>query len=141
MGTKAVEQELIELEKQYWRAIRDKDMETTIRLTDDPCIVTGAQGIGSLDHKTYMEMMKAATWELNEFEVRDAQVRLLSDDVAIVAYTVKEEMTVDGKPLTLEAADTSTWVRRDGRWLCTLHTEAITGDPFGRDRGAAGEEE
>ena len=52
-------------------------------------------------------------------------VRLLGDDVAIVAYTVREELTVDGKPLTLEAADSSTWVRRDGRWVCALHTEAL----------------
>jgi hypothetical protein len=30
--------------------------------------------------------------------------------------------------------DSSTWVRRNGCWLCALHTEAIAGDPFGRDR-------
>jgi hypothetical protein len=45
-------------------------------------------------------------------------------------------MTVDGKPLSLDAADTSTWVKKDGEWLCAAHTEAITGDPFGRDRTA-----
>ena len=47
------------------------------------------------------------------------------------------KLTVDGKPLTLEAADASTWVRRDGRWLCALHTESILGDSFGRDRQPA----
>lgn len=49
---------------------------------------------------------------------------------------VNERLTVDGKPLKLEAADASTWVRRGERWVCALHTEAITGDPFGRDRTA-----
>lgn len=62
------------------------------------------------------------------------QVLLLRDDVAVVAYRVREELTVDGKPVTLEAADSSTRVRRNGCWVCSLHTEAITGDPFGRDR-------
>jgi hypothetical protein len=141
MGTKAVEKELIELENQYWQAIRDKDVEAAIRLTDDPCIVTGAQGVGSIDRQTYTKMMETATWQLNEFEIRDVQVRLLSDDVAIVAYTVKEELTVEGRPLTLEAADASTWIRRDGRWACALHTEAIAGDPFGRNRRPADEQE
>jgi len=61
-------------------------------------------------------------------------VRVLSEDVAILAYKVKEVMTVEGKPLTLEATDSSTWVRRDGNWVCALHTEALIGDPFGRDR-------
>ena len=59
------------------------------------------------------------------------------DDVGVVAYKVKEHLTVDGQPLTLEAADSSTWVRRDGEWVCALHTEAIAGDPFGRDKQAS----
>ena len=62
MENKAVENELIELEKQYWQAIKDKDMEAAVRLTDDPCIVTGAQGVGSIDRETYLEMMRTATW-------------------------------------------------------------------------------
>jgi hypothetical protein len=134
VGTSAVEKELIELENQYWQAIRERDVEAAIRLTDDPCIVTGAQGVGSINRQTYAKMMETATWQLNEFELRDLQVRLLSEDVAIVAYTVKEELTVEGKPVTLEAADASTWIRRDGEWLCALHTEAVAGDPFGRNR-------
>ena len=82
--------------------------------------------------------MKASPWTLEKFELDDdIQVRLLGDDVAIVAYTVREELMVDGQPLTLVAADSSTWVRRDGRWVCALHTEALAGDPFGRDRKAA----
>jgi hypothetical protein len=75
------------------------------------------------------------SYTLNHSVLKDsAQVRLLQDDVAVVAYEVHEELTVDGKPVTLDAADSSTWVRRNGRWLCALHTEAIAGDPFGRDR-------
>jgi hypothetical protein len=80
-------------------------------------------------------MMKSATWTLRRFEIKPgAQVRLLTDDVAIVAYQVHEELTVEGKPLTLHAADASMWVRRDGTWRCALHTESVAGDPFGRDR-------
>jgi hypothetical protein len=72
---------------------------------------------------------------LNSFVLKDgAQVRLLRDDVAIVAYQVHEELTLDGMPVTLDAADSSSSVRRNGRWFCTMHTECIAGDPFGRDR-------
>jgi len=38
---------------------------------------------------------------------------------------------------TLDAADASTWVKKDGRWLCALHTESLIGDPYGRDRRTA----
>ena len=137
--TKKIAKELMELEQQYWQAIKDKDVAAAMRLTDDPCIVAGAQGVASIDNQSFTKMMNSATYTLDEFELADdVQVRMLGDDIAILAYKVHEELTVDGKPLTLDAADASTWVRRDGRWVCALHTESIAGDPFGRDRHAAG---
>jgi uncharacterized protein (TIGR02246 family) len=135
MTTTTVEQEIVELEKEYWNAIRDKDAETAMRLTDDSCIVTGAQGAASMDRKTFRQMLNAPAWTLKEFTIGDdVQFLQLSGDVAVIAYTVTEQMTVDGKPLTLKAADASTWVKRDSRWVCALHTESILGDPFGRDK-------
>ncbi len=135
MATKAESHELLTLERRFWQALKDKDVEAAIELTDDPCIITGAQGVGRVDRQTFTAMMRAATYTLDEFEVADdAEVRLLGEDVAIVAYNVHEELTVGGERIVFDAADTSTWVKRDGRWRCALHTEAITGDPFGRDR-------
>jgi hypothetical protein len=131
----AVENQLLELERQYWQALKDNDEETVMRLSDDPAIVTGAQGVASLDRKTMAVMMKQGGWKLNSFEIDpDVKVKLIADDVAVLAYKVREALTVDGKPVTFEAADASTWVRRDGKWVCALHTESLTGDPFGRDR-------
>jgi len=83
-------------------------------------------------------MLKSGAWKLRRFEIDpDVKLRMFGDDVAVLAYKVREELTVDGKPVKLEAADASTWVRRDGRWVCALHTESIAGDPFGRDRRPA----
>ena len=139
MDNKAIESELINLERQYWQSMKDKDADKASRLTDYPCIVTGAQGVASIaDSKTFAAMMNNGGWELKDFTLgEDIQVRLVSDDVAIVAYKVKENLTVEDKPVTLEAADASVWVKRDGKWLCALHTESVAGDPFGRDRQTA----
>ena len=137
MATVAIEQEVLELERQYWRAIQNRDAEAAMRLTDESCIVTGAQGVRHIDRQGLASMMAAAPYTLEHFDVKDAEVRLLNDDVAIVAYKVHEQLTVDGKSVSLDAADSSTWVRRNNRWVCALHTEAIVGDPFGRDRRAA----
>jgi uncharacterized protein (TIGR02246 family) len=134
MATRATESELIDLERQYWQAIKDRNADTAMRLTDDRCIITGAQGIRHIDKDALAGVMKAAPYSLDDFEVNDVEVRLLRDDVAIVAYKVQERLTVDGKSVSMEAADSSTWIRRDGQWVCALHTEAIIGDPFGRDR-------
>ena len=129
-----IEAQLLDHEKQYWQAIKVRDVQAAMRLTDDPCIVTGAQGVARITRQAFAGMLQAGGWTLHEFTLSDVQVKVLSEDVAIVAYKVKESLTVDGKPLTLEATDSSTWVRREGQWMCALHTEALAGDPFGRDR-------
>jgi uncharacterized protein (TIGR02246 family) len=134
VATKTVEEELLELEQQYWHAIKDKDVDAAMRLTDDTCIVIGAQGVARIERQAFADLMKAAPYTLHDFHVNDVQVRVLRDDVAVLAYKVHEQLTVDGKPVTLDAADASVWVRRDGRWVCTLHTESVAGDPFGRER-------
>jgi len=134
MAEGPIEAQLLEMEKKYWQAIKDRDVQAAMRLTDDPCIVTGAQGVARISQKQFASMLQAGGWTLHHFDLSDVQVRVLSEDVAILAYKVKEVLTVEGKPLTLEASDSSTWVRRDGNWVCALHTEAVLGDPFGRDR-------
>jgi len=134
MRTETPDNELSELEHQFWRAIRDGDAETCMRLTDDPCIVTGAQGAARIPRQAFAGMLKDSSWKLHRYELKDLQVLLVGEVVGITAYRVREELTVEGQPLTLEAVDTSTWVRRNRRWACACHTEAVAGDPFGRDR-------
>jgi len=129
-----LQNELLNLENQFWQCTKDKDIAKALEMTNDPCIVTGAQGVAQIDKKTFAWLMETGDWVLHEFEIRDAQVQQLSDDVAIIGYKVREKLTVDGKPLTMEAADASTWVKKDGRWVCALHTESVAGDPYGRDR-------
>jgi len=133
----AVEGQLLELEREYWQAVKDKDVDTAVRLSDDPCIVTGAQGVGRLDRHMLAAMMKGSWYTLHDFTIgEDAEVRLIGDDVAVLAYDVHEELTVEGRRVMLDAAEASTWVRRDGRWVCAMHSESLKGDPFGRDRVA-----
>ena len=129
-----IEKQLLDFEKQYWTAIKDRNVQLAMQLTDDPCVIVGASGVARIDQKTFAGMLQAGGWTLHEFTLSDVQVRLVCDDAAVIAYKVKERLTVDGRPITVEAADSSTWVRRDGHWVCSMHTEALLGDPFGRDR-------
>ena len=136
--SKDIEKEIMDLEKQYWEAMQNRDVDAAMRLTDESCIVVGAQGVGLINKAQMAEMMRAARYTVNKIEfVGNMQVKLLSDDVGVIAYRVREDLFVDDKQIVLEAADSSTWIRRNGRWFCALHTESVTGDPFGRDRRAA----
>lgn len=126
--------EILELEKRFWNSMKDKNIDAALQLTADPCIVTGAQGVSTIDKGTFTKMMSTAKWALRDFSIDNVQVQQLGDDVAIIGYKVHEDITVDGARLTFDAADTSTWVRQNGSWLCAMHTESLIGDPFGRDR-------
>ena len=131
-----VEQELLELEQRYWQAIQDRDVRGALAMTDDPCIIAGASGVASVDHKTFTQIMEGATYELHDFAVEAPEVRMITDDVVVLAYKIREDLTVDGAPITLNAADSSVWRRTDHGWICVLHTESVLGDAYGRDRKA-----
>ena len=127
--------EILKLEKQYWQALVDQDFDKALDLTADPSIVAGPQGVTKLTHKQFKDMMGQGTkWKIESFDFSDVAVQQITDDVAIIGYKVREDITVDGKRITLDLADTSTWVHKNGKWACALHSEAIAGDPFGRDK-------
>lgn len=136
MPTQTREQELVETEQRFWDAMKTKDGKAAAELTDDGCIVVGAQGVSAIDRASMRKMTEGGKWELQQFTFNEKtrQVRLISDDVAIVGYTVSERIVVEGKTLQFDANDSSVWVRRDGEWRCALHTESLAGDPYGRDK-------
>ena len=78
--------------------------------------------------------MVKPTWTLLDYEIKNAEVQQLSSDAAIIGYNVHTVVRHEGEELTLDAADASTWVKKNGSWVCALHTEAPLGDPFGRHR-------
>src|SRR5712691_4598264 len=58
MPTLTVEKELLELENQYWQAIKERDVDTAMQLTEFPCLIAGATGIGRVDKEAFVKMMK-----------------------------------------------------------------------------------
>ena len=135
-STNEHEQELMEVERRFWNAMQEKDAAAASKLTDDQCVIVGAQGVSAIDAKTMAKLTSEGQWELKQytFDEKARQIRFLTDDIAIVAYPVTERVVVDGETLPIVANDSSVWVRRDGEWRCALHTESLAGDPFGRDK-------
>lgn len=131
-----LEAELRALETGFWQAIKDRDVDAALGMVADPCIITGAQGVSKIDAGTFARLLETGLWTLHDFDFHDVKVLEISPDVAVIGYKVRERLTVDGAPLTMDAADASTWVRRNGGWVCALHTESVLGDPYGRDRKA-----
>ena len=136
MSSSTHEQELVDVERRFWNAMKEKDAAAASELTDEQCVIVGAQGVSAIDAKTMAKLTSEGQWELEQFsfDEQKRQIRFLTDDIAIVAYPVRERVVVDGETLPVVANDSSVWVRRDGQWRCALHTESLAGDPFGRDK-------
>ena len=127
---------VIDLETRFWQTMIDKDVDTALTLIAEPSIVTGAQGAASITKDAFAKMMSGGKWDLHQFEFEDIQFSTPAPNIAVLGYKVTEEVTVDGKKQTLKAADASVWVKQGDKWLCSLHTESVLGDPFGRDKAA-----
>jgi hypothetical protein len=121
------DQELLALERSYWDALRDRDSRTVGRLTAEDSTVAGASGVSGLDPRSIAKMVETAPYTIKDYRIDPQTVRInrLCDDAVAISYGVHEDVEVDGKPVKLDAFDTSVWKRTDTGWTCVLHTESI----------------
>ena len=120
--------EIIGLEKSYWDAIKRKDGTRTAELSGKTSLVTGAQGLMSVAKSKMGKMTEEGQWTLESYAFDDVAVSTPTPDVAIIAYTVRQKVTMDGKQQEMHAADSSTWIRGANGWECHAHSETILGD-------------
>ena len=130
------DQELLALERSYWDALQAQDSQTVGRLTAHGSTIAGASGVSGVEPDSIGKMIESAPYTMTSYRIDPDTVRInrLCDDAVAIAYGVHEDLEVDGKPVKLDAFDTSVWKRTDSGWTCVLHTESIKGDAFGRDR-------
>jgi Domain of unknown function (DUF4440) len=69
MAIQVEQRTLLDLERRFWDAMKAKDPERTEAMTDDGCIVVGAQGVSSIDRKTMAKL--TAEGEMAAASVRD----------------------------------------------------------------------
>jgi hypothetical protein len=130
------DQELLALERSYWDALKANDSRTVGRLTAEDSTVAGASGVSGVDPRSIVKMIESAPYTIKDYRIDPQTVRInrLCDDAVAISYGVHEDLEVDGKPVKLDAFDSSVWKKTDNGWTCVLHTESIKGDAFGRDR-------
>lgn len=119
MDTSATQKEIQSLERKYWQAMQDNDVETAISLTHFPCVVTGPHGARHVSESEYRRMMKSHPPDYHsDLLLEDMKVEVVSDDTAIISYS----LYADGA----KHIDASTWVKTNGHWKCAFHTETLS---------------
>jgi len=101
-----------------WKALQSHDLGTfeSLLLPDyievDKTIQTREQLMANLH-----------TCTIVSFKLRNHQTRMLSPDAAVIAYSGSSEITCGESHIASNYNATTTWVRRDGKWLVQIHTE------------------
>lgn len=125
---KPTKDEIVGLEKSYWDAMKKKDGTRTAELSGKTSLVTGAQGVMSVPKSKMGKMTEDGKWTLESYAFDDVEVSTPAPDVAIIAYTVRQKVKMDGKLQEMHAADSSTWIRGTDGWECHAHSETILKD-------------
>ena len=120
--TTRLQEELLKQEREYLRAVTEKDGDAAARLTADESLVVSGRGAMRVDGNAVRQMVEqhdaTRTYELDE---DSAQVVPVTDDVSIITYKLLTATGAGEAPST--AFDTDVWVRKGGQWVCALHVE------------------
>jgi hypothetical protein len=115
------EDELIELEREGWRALSSGAGRAYYRkrLTDNALV---AFSFGVLTREATIEAIESAPpW--SSFEMKDPRVVALNQDSGVVVYAVVAQR--EGET-PYSAVISSTFVREDGAWRLAFHQQTPT---------------
>lgn len=71
MQNTPIKNELLGLERKFWQAMKDRDFDAALSLTDYPCIVAGAYGIDLVDRQKFISMMESSPYKITDFQLKD----------------------------------------------------------------------
>lgn len=115
---------IIELEKKYWQGMEDHDYETVKNLTRFPCIIAGKNGVQSVDEASFKKMFESGDGnKIKVLNFSDIETQLLAENAAVVAYSIELGIVDKKQKAPMKCACTSTWIKENNNWVCSLHTE------------------
>jgi ketosteroid isomerase-like protein len=118
-------QEVIDLETKFWQSLVDEDTDTALSMLDEPALMVSPHGAMQFDHEQYRQMAEQGSMVVKSYELSDMQVVFPTESTAVLTYRVKQALSERGKSRQIEQemADSSVWTKKDGQWLCVMHTE------------------
>lgn len=116
MNSTIIKDEILSLEKKYWEAMKNNDVESGILLTKFPCTLASSKGVQRVSEDQYRKMMSSNKGDdFKNLEIQNPQVDILNNDTALITYSIQHK--------GMNMLDVSTWVRENGKWVCAFHAE------------------
>lgn len=113
--------ELVEMERDFWQAMVDRDWEFCRRAMADDVLVVSAQGI--MGKEEILAMLADPRGRMVKYHTDEPTVRELSDDSALLSYRAQMTGEYDGKQMEMDIYASTIYVFRHGQWLAAFHQE------------------
>lgn len=117
------------LERAFWKSLVDRDADAATAMLAPQALMVSSHGAMQFDPPQYAKMLQDPKHGLLDYKLSDMEVMFPSQDVAIATYKANQTMAMDGKEITQDVVDSSTWVRLGGTWKCVAHTESEAPKP------------
>ena len=106
-ATRDIEQ----LEKAFWKSLVDRDADAATAMLAPQSLMVSSHGTLRFDPPQDAKLLRDPAHGLVDHPLSDMDVLFPSEDVAIATYKANQTMTMDGKELTQDVVNSSTWVR------------------------------
>jgi len=112
--------ELLEMEHRFWQSSTDPAVYRE-HMADDGVMVF-PYGVGVMDKDMVVYAIGANAEEWAAYDLLEPRAMPLGDDAALIVYKAVAERP-DDEPF--KAWVSSTYVRRDGRWMLACHQQTL----------------
>ncbi|MCQ4163516.1 nuclear transport factor 2 family protein [Tahibacter harae] len=124
--------DIMKLEREFWQSLVDGTPKKAAALLTDTAASVSMFGIHHFGPAEYITMAEEGPAKLTGFSFSQEKVLFPAADVAVATYEVAQTVEMNGQPQEMVCLDSTTWVRRDGRWLAAVHTETNKQDKQGQ---------
>ena len=118
-----LKEEIVAAEKRAWQAFADHDVKTYSDGWTDDAVEVLADGSVLKDKQAILADLKSTTCKVKSFAIANTKVRQVTPDVAILTYSLTQDVTCGATKLAPKANASSLYVRRGGKWLGVHYQE------------------
>lgn len=109
-------------EKSLWEAIKNGDMMTFSDGTAGEIMDLDASGV-ALNKKQVMDQF--TKMKMTGYSLSDFGVTTLDKDCVVLTYKSNSTVTMEGKAMSQNVLNSTTYVSHGGKWLPVFHTETV----------------
>jgi uncharacterized protein (TIGR02246 family) len=120
-----LKEEIVAAEKRGWQAYADHDVKAYSDGWTDDAVEFLADGSVLTDKQAILADLKSTTCKVKSFDIANTKVRQVSPDVAILTYSLTQDVTCGATKLAPKANASSLFVRRGGKWLTVHYQETV----------------